>query len=274
MEITQIADNLVLQADGIWRSKNQSPISYPEDGNKICFQVEERSFWFIHRNRCILKVIQRFPPSGVLFDIGGGNGFVSLALSSAGVQTVLVEPGERGVAYARNRGVRNIIHSTMEDAGFKEHSLAAVGMFDVLEHIQDDVMFLKMIHALMQPNGRLYLTIPAHQWLWSVVDDDSGHYRRYTNKSLRDVLSRSGFRIELVSYFFLPLVIPIYLFRALPSRLGSRKRGNIEGCQGELAPPSSLVNGFLAYFLGFETSILEKHQIPFGASCVVVAACN
>jgi hypothetical protein len=131
-----------------------------------------------------------------------------------------------------------------------------------------------MIHALMEPNGRLYLTVPAYQWLWSVVDDDSGHYRRYTIKSLWDIFSCSGFRIELVSYFFLPLVLPIYLFRALPSRLGSRKGGNIEGCQGELAPSSSLVNGFLAYLLGFETSILEKHHIPFGASCVVVAVRN
>ena len=271
MEISQIAENLILQ-DGIWRSKSQSSISYPEQGNEVCFQIEDQSFWFNHRNRCIVKIVQRFPPEDLFFDVGGGNGFVSLALANAGIKTVLIEPGEKGVVNARNRGVQNIIHSTLEDAGFKDRSLPAVGMFDVLEHIQDDVKFLKTLHDLMCPNGRLYITVPAHQWLWSVVDDDSGHYRRYTINSLNEVLTRSGYKIEFTSYFFSPLPLPIYLFRTIPSRLGYRKGGGVQGCQGELSSPSPLVNKALKYTLGIELSILNKRQIPLGASCILVAS--
>jgi SAM-dependent methyltransferase len=273
MEIGQIAENLVFQ-DGIWRSKAQSSISYPEEGNEVCFQIEDQSFWFNHRNSCIVKIVQRFPPEDLFFDVGGGNGFVSLALANAGIKTVLVEPGDKGVVNARNRGVQNIIHSTLEDAGFKDRSLPAVGMFDVLEHIQDDGKFLRTLHGLMRPNGRLYITVPAHQWLWSVVDHDSGHYRRYTTRSLNDVLTRSDFKVEYATYFFLPLVFPIYLFRTLPSRLGYRKGGGVEGCQGELSSHSPLVNKALKHTLGIELSIINKRQIPLGASCIIVASCQ
>lgn len=271
MEISKIAEKLFYQ-DGIWRSKAQSSISYPEEGNEVCFQVEDQSFWFNHRNRCIVKIVQRFPPEDLFFDVGGGNGFVSLALANAGIKTALVEPGGNGVVNARNRGVQNIIHSTLEDAGFKDHSLPAVGMFDVLEHIQDDVKFLKTLHSLMRPNGRLYLTVPAHQWLWSVVDSDSGHYRRYTTRSLNNVLARSGYKIEYASYFFLPIVFPIYLFRTIPSRLGYRKGGGIEGYQRELSSPSPLLNKTLKHMLDLELPLLNKMKIPMGASCIVVAS--
>jgi SAM-dependent methyltransferase len=274
MEIDQITDNLILRNDNIWHSKFDSVISYPDDGNEICFQVEDQSFWFNHRNRIIVKAIQRFPPNGVVFDVGGGNGFVSLALSNAGIEAVLLEPGTRGIINARERGIRQIIHSTLEDAGFKKQSIPAVGMFDVLEHIQDDIGFLKTLHYLMVPYGRLYITVPAHQGLWSVVDEDSGHYRRYGIELLKDVLSRGGFDVEFASYFFSPLLLPIFLFRTLLSRTGHRKGGELDHCRGELAHPSPLLNSILIKILSFETVLLNKMRIPFGASLIVVAQCN
>lgn len=274
MEIDQISENLILRDDNIWHSKFDSVISYPGDGNEICFQVEDQSFWFNHRNRIIVKVVQRFPPQGVVFDVGGGNGFVSLALSNAGIEAVLLEPGSRGIINARERGIRHIIHSTLEDAGFNKQSIPAVGMFDVLEHIHDDVGFLKTLHNLMQPSGRLYITVPAYQGLWSVVDEDSGHYRRYGIKSLKDVLSRSGFAVEYASYFFTPLLVPIFLFRTLLSRTGHRKGGGFDRTREELVYPSPLLNSVLIKLLGFETVLLKKMRIPFGASCIVVARCG
>lgn len=274
IEIDQIAENLILRDDDIWHSKSDSVISYPDDGNEICFQVEDQSFWFNHRNRIIVKVVQRFPPQGVVFDVGGGNGFVSLALSNAGIEAVLLEPGMRGIINARERGIRHIIHSTLEDAGFKKQSIPAVGMFDVLEHIQDDIGFLKTLHNLMEPSGRLYITVPAYQALWSVVDEDSGHYRRYGIALLRDVLSRSGFVVEYASYFLSPLLVPIFLFRTLLSRTGQRKGGRLDRTRGELASPSTFINSILIKLLSFETVLLTKMRIPFGASCIVVARCG
>ena len=58
--------------DGLWEPGAVSGVSYPEAGNDVCFQVEDSSYWFSHRNECILAVVRRFAPGGTFFDIAGG----------------------------------------------------------------------------------------------------------------------------------------------------------------------------------------------------------
>ena len=103
-----IANNLEL-VDGNWVSTTRSDISYPDEANELCFRLEEDSFWFRHRNNCIIEMVKQFLPGGPLFDVGGGNGFVARMLEENNIEAVLVEPGEKGVANARKRGVKNII---------------------------------------------------------------------------------------------------------------------------------------------------------------------
>ena len=271
IEIDKIANNLVLGENGIWISRNQSIVSYPEAGNAVCYAVEDGSFWFKHRSQCIIEIMRTHPPEGAVFDIGGGNGFVASALIEAGIETVLVEPGKTGVVNAKTRGVSNIIQSTLQDAGFREGTLPAAGLFDVLEHIEDDASFLKTLSGLLIQGGRLYLTVPAYQVLWSVVDEHAGHYRRYTIKSLSKVLSLAGFNVEFASYFFVLMVVPILLFRSIPSLMGLRRRKDIESYSGELVQSSMLINRLLSRLLSSELSALRKRPLSWGASCIVVA---
>lgn len=270
IEIEKIADNLMQVSDSLWAARNVSQVSYPEEGNAFCYEVEEKSFWFRHRNRCILQVLHAFPPSGVFFDIGGGNGFVAAAVHQAGFETVLVEPGD-GVYNALRRGLPVVIHSTLQDAGFHESVLPAAGMFDVLEHIEDDVAFLRLVASLLQPGGRLYLTVPAFPWLWSVVDEDSGHYRRYSPETLAIVLQKAGLEVEYLSCFFRFMLFPVFLLRALPSRLGLRKNKPVETLRGELTQSSPWINALLNTLLAQELSALGKRSFRWGASCIAVA---
>jgi hypothetical protein len=39
-------------------------ISYSEEGNEACFQIEDQSFWFRHRNDCIRELVRNFPARG------------------------------------------------------------------------------------------------------------------------------------------------------------------------------------------------------------------
>ena len=50
--------------DGIYYAAASEAISYPEVGNKACFEVEDQSFWFRHRNDCIRELVRNFPPRG------------------------------------------------------------------------------------------------------------------------------------------------------------------------------------------------------------------
>ena len=113
-DIRTIAPDLELTQNGWWASRTLSGVAYPEEGNSLCFAIEDASFWFQHRNRCILEAMLRFPPSGALFDIGGGNGCVARAIQESGHEVVLVEPGLVGVQNALKRGIRHVVRATLE----------------------------------------------------------------------------------------------------------------------------------------------------------------
>jgi len=272
MDINEIATNLEKDRNGIWHSSCQTSISYPAEGNDIFFPLEENSFWFNHRNHCILELLGQYPPSGPLFDIGGGNGYVALALEKAGYACVLVEPGGQGVQHAHQRGLTQIINSSIEEAGFNDHVLPAIGLFDVLEHIQDEAGFLAKLGKLLVTSGRLYITVPAYQCLWSVADEHAGHYRRYTLRGLQILMRRSGFEVEYKTYFFLALMMPVFLLRSIPSRFGIRKGMNGKDYQKELLQSRPWQESFVEQLLEPELKYISKRRrVPFGSSCLVAA---
>ena len=59
-----------LGADGIWYAGEVGEISYPSEGNEACFEIEDNSFWFRHRNDSIREVVRNFPPkeTGAIFE--------------------------------------------------------------------------------------------------------------------------------------------------------------------------------------------------------------
>ena len=226
IDLRSIATNLEPGEDGIWFARERAGISYPDEGNQNCLAVEENSFWFEHRNRCIIQLMRAFPPSGVVFDVGGGNGYVALGMMRAGIPAIVVEPGRQGARNARRRGIEPVVCAALEDAGFLPQSLPAAGIFDVLEHMRDEAAFLARLRDLLADGGRLYLTVPGGPLLWSADDVYAGHYRRYTLASLRAALERAGFEVEFATSIFSMLPPLIWLGRSLPSRMGLLKPNN------------------------------------------------
>jgi SAM-dependent methyltransferase len=245
-------------------------VSYPADGNAVCFQVEDDSFWFKHRNRCIIEAVAQFPPGGHILDIGGGNGWVARALIAAGFRTVLVEPGYEGAENARtHRRLPEVINATLEDAGFASGSVPAAGLFDVLEHIEDDERFLRTVADLLKPGGYVYLTVPAQRWLWSLADVDAGHFRRYTTDLVRERFERAGFTVPYVTYFFEVLVLPAFLLRSLPYSLGLTRRGDP---RTEHTGGSPKVSALIERLLKREIDVIAaRRTLMTGTSCLLVA---
>jgi len=272
-DLQRIAPNLQLAPEGWWVSPTIGAVDYPEHGNEECFQIEESSFWFAHRNRCILEALRMFPPPGTFFDVGGGNGYVARAIQDSGQDVVLMEPGLAGVRNALRRGVRQVVRSTLEDAGVLPGTLPAIGLFDVVEHIPDHGVFLERVARLLIPGGRIYATVPAYDWLWSEEDVTAGHSRRYTLSALHRILRDTGFQVDFATYFFGFLPLPILLVRALPFRLGLRaKSGSPEAVRSDHQVASPRAQRMLEMWTNWEISrIAQRRTLPMGGSCLIVA---
>jgi SAM-dependent methyltransferase len=276
IDLAQISRNLEQTAEGGWRSKSHSAVSYPEWGNQACFDVEDSSFWFRHRNACILEALRQYPPPGPLFDIGGGNGFVAKAMQDVGLEVVLVEPGAVGAVNARQRGIEHVVLATLEDAGFVPGSLPAVGLFDVVEHMEDDHKFLQTIHTHLASQGRVYLTVPAYQALWSKADVVAGHHRRYSRHALRELIERSDLKVEFATGFFQFLPPAILAMRVIPYRLGWKVRPEPQDGDTKMANQhkvkSELIGRILNRMQQRELAgIRARRQNKFGASWLLVA---
>jgi len=273
IDFTPISSKLTKSPDGIWYSSESENTFYPTDGSETCFSIEENSFWFQHRNQCITTVVNAFPPEkgGTIFDIGGGNGFTSLGLAKAGFNVTLIEPSKTGAENAKLRGVENIICATTTTAGIYPDSFPAAGLFDVIEHIEDDIYFLSSIHSLIEPGGRLYITVPLYQALWSGEDKLAGHFRRYTPDTAKKTLKAAGFEIEYSSCFFRALPLPIYLLRALPFKLGITEQPTKTNLKAH-KQKNRLIHNMIRAILRPELKHLNnKQSMRFGASLILVA---
>ncbi len=211
------------------------------------------------------------PSKWSCFDIGGGNGTVSLAIQEGGFDVCLLEPEIAGVRDAMQKGIGTVICSTFDAADFSKGGLPAVGLFDVLEHIKDDGEFLTKIRDALEPRGKVFLTVPAFEFLWSEADDNSGHYRRYTSKRLSTLFDKIGFKVLYVSCFFTVLIPPIFLLRSIPYKF-SMHRSDPDWRHQHHQDKRGISGSLLLRCMRWEQFMI-KHQkaMPFGSSCILVA---
>ncbi|MEL6559557.1 MAG: class I SAM-dependent methyltransferase [Bacteroidota bacterium] len=267
LKIEDISNSLVEIKPGLWTVRDLiDDISYPEINHEIQKDFQQNSFWYTHRSNCLKELLRNFPSSAML-DIGGSNGQLTIALREL-TQTVLMEPGETGIRNALASGLRPVIHASLQDAQLKNDSLPAAGIFDVLEHIEDDLSFLNSINDALEPGGRLYISVPAFQLLWSDFDTSVGHYRRYSKKTLTKTLKQAGFEVEFFSYMFYALPVPMWLFRKIFRRTRSSSHKNVDLHKSR----GSFIGKILRILLSPELGIIKSRKsVPLGSSCICVA---
>jgi SAM-dependent methyltransferase len=73
---------------------------------------------------------------------------------------------------------------------------------NVLEHIADDETELSTYRRRLEPaRGVLCLFTPARPEIYSPMDKEFGHFRRYTRRELLGKLERAGFEILRLQYY-------------------------------------------------------------------------
>lgn len=94
--------------------------------------------------------------------------------------------------------------------------------FDVIEHIQEDESVLSNFHRAIKPGGTGLITVPQHPRLWSSIDEESCHKRRYRSKELLVRLESAGSRIVRSTSFVTFLLHFLFLSRKSTGAIGKK----------------------------------------------------
>jgi SAM-dependent methyltransferase len=250
-------------------------VSYPREAYDDTENSYESGFWSKFRNFVIYsKLLEHGVRNGGLWEIGAGRGDVSIGLQEAfSFRSVAVEPiyaGCRNIALSSS----DVFCGTLESLKLPDCSISSIGVFDVLEHIEDPRDLLTEIYRVLEPNGKLFVTVPAHQFLFSDMDIGIGHFRRYSRQRLKSEMSKIEFTVLEIRYFFISLVIPALFLRAIPYRLGRKRSVSevINSNKKELSKGSNskILGSFIISMekMIFKASFLRK--IPTGLSIIGV----
>ena len=265
--MSSLATKAEFNSQGFWTTKTTEQISYTRDGHNSIREDELNSFWFSHRQKCLIRLIDN-KLEGPVLDVGGGNGVFSKHLQSVGIDSILLEPAISGVRNAVENGVKNVVNGSLFDAGLISSSISSVVLLDVLEHIGEEENFLIELNRILKVQGKLILTVPAYQFLFSDFDKEVGHFRRYTLKQLDKKLIKAGFEVDYKSYFFSFLPVPILIGRFMINKFKSKTKRKSTGHISK-----SGLAGFILRILLWPELLMVKHRtsIPFGSSCLIVA---
>ena len=155
------------------------------------------------------EIVRGFAPylGRRVLEVGAGIGSISLLLlerrparlhvvePDAGCYAALAERvGDRGGVVAHNGYLGGVL------AGGGIGRVDSVVSVNVLEHVEDDVAELALMHSALRPGGHLCLWVPALPSLYSRLDRDLGHHRRYRRTELSARLADAGFETVALHY--------------------------------------------------------------------------
>ena len=243
---------------------------YPHDLVDLVADVEDRHFWFTARNDVIVSTLQRTlaPPRGTrALDVGCGTGFVMAALEKAGLEAAGIDMHRSALLRARARVGGPLFASIATTLPFFP-DFDIVTLFDVIEHVDDDVAVLGQARGALVPHGHVVVTVPAGPNLWTTYDQVIGHKRRYTRATLVAALEKAQFDVRYVRYFNAALFLAGVVRRFGSG--GGEAAGRVETVRRALRVPPEPLNTLFRWCLRAEAP-LRRFSWLRGGSLIAVA---
>ena len=222
---------------------------------------EESHWWFKGRRKIIHSFLEKNynfnDKKNNILDFGSGSGTNIDMLSSFG-NVYIYEKNKIASDYLK-RKYANHKNIKVIDSFENNISFDLIVAADVIEHVENDTLIIEKLSSMLNKNGKLLVTVPAYQFLFSNKDIALHHYRRYTKKSL-SMLFKKNYKIIKFSYFNFFLFFPISFSIIL------MKMFNIQFIDSVEKKPFFLINNLLYYIFFSENYFLKFLNFPFGIS--------
>jgi SAM-dependent methyltransferase len=140
-------------------------------------------------------------------EVGAGAGRITVLTAESGrpEELVAIEPSSHFFSLLQKRA-SNSPKTTLIQAVTAKLLPEYTSHFDsvysvhVMEHIENDRQFLEEMLALTRPGGDVIILVPALPFLFSELDRNIGHYRRYNKKMVRSLIRGLPIEIEHLAY--------------------------------------------------------------------------
>lgn len=200
-----------------------------------------------------------------VLDAGCGAGTLAAQLKSRH-WVVGLEVSPWALQLAKKRGLEQAVRGSVERLPFADGSFDLAVCLDVLYHagVDNNKRALAELRRVLRPGGWLLVRVPAYEWLKGPHDRAMHTARRFTARSLRQMMENAGFQSHRVTYantFLFP-------FQAL-WRLAWRWGGN--ATRSDLCQVPGWLNRALAGILRAERLWLRRANLPFGLSVLCLA---
>lgn len=144
-------------------------------------------------NRCLFayKATSGYV-KGNIIELGSGEGYGVEMLAPLAGKYLAVDKFDTNVAGHANVEFRKMLLPSL--AGIADNSFDFAVSFQVIEHIQDDKAFIREIHRVLKPGGKLFLSTPNR--LMSLTRNP-WHIREYTAAELTNLVSQVFKSVEM-----------------------------------------------------------------------------
>lgn len=230
------------------------------------YLYERNHWWFVVREKIIRHQLNVSVPRHKklkILNAGVATGRSSEMLQHYG-DVVSVEKDHDTCVFLREKLELDVVECGIESLPFADNTFDIVCVFDVLEHIEQQNQAVAELHRVCKNEGLLYCSVPAFSFLWSTHDEVNHHKRRYTRKSICEVIEEK-FVVKYSTYFNFLLFVPIFLSRVV------FKRRQVTGKLVSDFEYNKLLNGvFFSFFFkaifSIELLLLRFFTLPLGVS--------
>ncbi len=236
------------------------------DAYQLMRQIEDEHWWFVARRKIIGALLDRLQLSeqAEILEVGCGTGGNIALLKRFGTVTC-VELDKTAAGMARDRNLAPVFYGKLpNELPEFPRKFDVVTVFDVIEHVKDDGASLQALSSMLKPGGRIVVTVPAFNFLWSQHDDENHHQRRYRRRDLVNLAYQSGLSLDYISYFNFWLFPPVAGVRLI------RKIFPYQGSWQDMRMPNEVVNRVLQFVFSSEQHVVGRMSLPFGISLVAV----